>query len=357
MSDNSSTESSNSGSVPQLPQVPWVSFSVSPVAKKPAENYIGNIRVAGLQKHLFAAAADSARFALTRYADSMGLTRVQCAVAAGSAIEYLARCVVLAGDPVLLAQPTHVESRLALSRVVNTSAFSPKALRTITATDVIKLVAKMHPTVFKSANLAEDVFGLRNSAAHMAIALEEDLTADMVKLTLVASELLAVLSEDEDAFWGVNLDDVARYMKKTATDAIANRVASKLAAARERYAELTYQFDDSNQEAMLRLWERRLPTFAIDEDGVDQKHSCPACTRSGYLSFYKEVDTSDFQTLGHSDDPSELELYASAKGIPTMFQCPVCSLRLDNSELDLFPDLCQTIDLPDELVVDLSEIF
>ena len=325
--------------------------------KRLNNNEVGNMRVDALDFHLYESAKDFAQFALTHYADPYSITRIQSAVAAGSAVEYLARCVVFDGDPVLLAQPNHHDSRVALSRIPNASALNPKKLKTISATETVSLISKIHPAKFPSTSRAEEVFALRNAAAHMAFALQDDVETDMVNMVIVIGELLSIIEKNEDKFWGENLSHVARLMKKQASDAVKNRVRTLIASARERYARLVAQFDESHIEAMLQGAEARTFPPRFESDDIEERRQCPACGRSGYLSLIKVVDSANALPTKVEDYPADLMIYATAVGVPASFQCPVCSVLLTDVELESFPDLNAKVHLKDELVLDIKAAF
>lgn len=323
---------------------------------RPNENMVGNLKVDVLHLHLFESAKDFARFALTHFKDETSVTQIQSAVAAGSAIEYLSRCVVLDADPVLLAQTNHLDSQIALSRAPRPKPLNPKLLKTISAAQAITLVKKLHPE-FDSVQKAEEVFALRNAAAHMAFAMNDDMSKDMISLVTVVSDLLVAMKEDEDNFWGANLADVVRFMKKEASDEVRNGVHVKIASARERFDRLKVDFQGDAQETMLQLLESKRIIELPDYEDIEVERECPACHRRGQLNLIKRVDTENALPLAHSESPEGMKIYARVTGIPALFACPVCDLRLFGDELDSFNDLRRPIALPKEMVVDLDELF
>jgi len=316
-------------------------------ATPPTENTIGTLKISALQKHLISSSRASAQFALRNYADTNELTRLQSAIAAGSAVEYLLRSVVVAADPVLLARRDSLDSMIALSKAVSAAPFDPKLLRTIDASEALKVVGKLHPTM-KTQNDALDVFALRNTAAHMAMELGTELEKGVVQVVRVIDELLSFLSEDENAYWGSNLWSLVGEMKKKASDALLHRVRSKVAAAEMRFKTVTALFNDTNRESMLLILERRGVPFALDEDGLDLSRVCPACGRKGHLSLVKEFDPDSVEVWSDIDDPSNSTITVSVMGVPNLFQCPVCALLLEGDELGLYAGLHETVQLPDE---------
>lgn len=334
---------------PNITPLPAINWASAILRDPPTENVIGTLKISALHRHLLSASRASARFALHSYTSQDSFDRLQSAVAAGSAVEYLLRCVVLAGDPVLLAHRSSVDSMIALSRAVSPSAFDAKALRTIEATDALAIAGKLHPTL-KTQNDAREVFALRNTAIHMAIEVGDDLETAVVQMVRVVDELLTILGEQETEYWGTDLLPVIGDMKKKAGDALLNRANSKIAAAKKRFRALTASLQGSISEPMFLIMERKTVRFALDEDGVDVARVCPACSRRGHLSLIKEQDPSSYELVGDPQDPSNQWVMATVTGIPEMFQCPVCELRLDGGELAMFAGLHEPIPLPDEMV-------
>lgn len=330
--------------VPKLPAIDWGNVIHR---DPPTENSIGLVRVSGLRAHLLGASRGSAQFALRSYASAVPFERIQSALSAGSAVEYMLKCVIAAADPTLLAQRSSLDSVIALSRAVQPIPIDPRSLRTIDASEALKIVGKLHPTMKTQVDAAA-VLDLRNSAAHMAMEAGPEIEKAVVGVVRVLSELLDFLKEGEDRFWGTNLSPLVREMKKKASDALAHRVGSKVAAAEMRFKALTRSLSGSGMEAILTLLERRDVPFALDESGGDVGRMCPACGRRGLLSFIKERDPSSFEILSDPDDPSNQVVYVSVAGTPEMFQCPVCDLKLDGDELTQFAGLHESIDLPDE---------
>jgi hypothetical protein len=312
-----------------------------------SENVIGTLTVSALEKHLYRASRAFAQFALRNYTAEADLARLQSATAAGSAVEYLLRSVIVSADPVLLAHRSSPDSMIALSRAVGKAPFDPKLLRTIDASEAVTVVGKLHPTM-KTSKDAMAVFALRNATAHMAIELGSDLEKAVVQVVRVVEELLSFLKEDESAYWGSNLTPLVLEMKEKATSALRQRVRSKIAAAQMRFKSITASFSDGNTESMLLILEGRDVPFAPYGDAAELSRTCPACNRKGRLSFVKEFDPDSVEFWSDPDDPSNSTITVSVMGVPSLFQCPVCELLLEGDELDLYPGLHEKVNLPDE---------
>lgn len=180
----------------------------------------------------------------------------------------------------------------------------------------------------------------RNAAAHMAKESSTDLAESVVKMVTVVSALHAFFDEPEAQFWGEPLLKLVTAMKLDYENAIKIRVQGKIAHALTELEIILAGTDATNREETLLVLERREVAWMSGDDSEDEPRECPACHRRGTLTIIRERQMSDYVIVTDDDeDMSGSYALVSVTGIPSMFQFPVCNLRLEGNELDQFPEL------------------
>lgn len=294
-----------------------------------------------LPHDLWVASSAAARFLLVQYQDEAEEVRRQAALSAGMAAEYLLMGAVAGIDTSLLADRSSVPSMLALSRQNKTGRLDIQALRTINWGSALKILATANPTISISRDL-EAVMSTRNAAAHLARTEDTDLAEAPARLTRIFDALKANFpDEDEQDYWGSGLATfVARLRDERATE-VQIGYETKVVAAAERYRRLLGAFDPAQHYAVLAIVEGAEPRMVVaGVDGSDLVEiDCPACESLGY-AHRSIVRLEDYETevdYGRDGFPESAYVTVTVDYVPVLFECGVCGLALDESEVELLP--------------------
>lgn len=280
--------------------------------------------VTQLAGRLYLASQEAARRTMARYVAEEDHDLVEAAQSAGAAIEYLMRAVLCVHDPVLVAARNDTPSIVALSRANTGAPLDVRKLRTVTYGEALEVLREIHPALGIDADV-RSVMNLRNGAAHMAMTDRASLKDAAVRLVQVVSKIHGVLNRDVADYWGRPLAPVIQTMQDEHATALARTIEAKFARARQFLTELTRDLTPGDAEAVLIAREARAVRWAGEEE---EEHECPVCQRNGRLEVASE--RGDPYQVYYSDDISwAIEIFRW----PTMFQCPVCDLLLEDEEL------------------------
>jgi hypothetical protein len=296
---------------------------------------------------LFEAARDEARRALEQHAVSTPGAERQVVVAAGLASEYLHVATIISVDPVLLADRRHVESVLMMSRHNGEGVIDHQRLRTLTMSDSVALVRTMFPAVHVVAD-ATALLGLRNAAAHTAHVGDGDsglAVQHLVRIVDALTPLIPLVSRR--TFWPSGYEDAIASFRRLAIDALEQRIATRLAAARDRLDTIVFNLDEQEIEAVLRSLERRNRPLV----GHTRQQACPACHRDGIIHYQPVVLV--------NGSPQDGTYEVTREGVPSDFLCPVCGFELDGEMLGSFSEMSDNIflglDYADQVLVDPTD--
>lgn len=285
---------------------------------------------AAIPVRLYNASRESARRAFARFTEDYEADRLEAALLAGSAAEYLLRAVIAAHDPLLLAD-RHVPSQIALSRANTGSALDLRGTRTIGTSQVLEVLRAIHPGLAVDADL-RFVMDHRNAAAHLALVDAAQLNALMVRLVQVVEKLHTLIDRQEAHYWGVDLDSVVAAMKSERASELQQVIEVKYARARALLDELTSGLSEPGRELILEARESRPVRWAV-LDAEDEPTECPVCGRTGWTSYAEDRDDAEFDSDVEPDGAYQTAIYSTA----VMFQCPVCGLVLEANEIGRVP--------------------
>lgn len=288
-----------------------------------------NPHVESIALHLYRAARDSARVALRQYVSDDSAERLQAALAAGAAAEYLLRAVIASRDPVLLAPPREWSSQIALSRANRQSPLDLRKLRTVPTADALKLLREISPTT-PIADFTP-VMEVRNAAAHMAMVDGASLSDAIQKLVNIAESLHALVDATTEDFWGEDLSSLVSELQSEYFDAVRTRLESKYVYARARLGRVTEGLSAAEREATLRALETRTVPWSSGDDHKNEDQACPACGRNGVMT-YVVSEYGDPETEVDDDGLTPWHFRAIYYE-SLMFQCPVCGLHLQDGEI------------------------
>jgi hypothetical protein len=281
-------------------------------------------------------ASHDATQALKRYGEQDWNSHREVAIAAGSASEYLYTAVIIAVDPVLLANPSHPPSVLTLSRYNRALTIDHAALRTIPMTRKIELIRQMFPDV--EGKEAMKLAAWRNAALHAGHVDRDDDPSEPLQWLIAVVDALEPLIENPrgTGFWPDQYEGTIQNLRNDAATAAKRLREAKLEAARDAFRVRARGIDKVGLPAFVAALElagrSRRPEMA-------DERTCPACGHHGWVSLQRAIT---FPTVQGGDvgDPTFI-------GVPVYFDCGVCGLELDVDELLEFEDLKTVVTLPE----------
>ncbi|WP_214542316.1 hypothetical protein [Curtobacterium flaccumfaciens] len=275
--------------------------------------------------------------AFKRYGERDAHSHREIAIAAGSASEYLHTAVIIAVDPMLLADPRHPQSLLMLSRHNRDLTVRHAELRSIAMTRKIALVHEMFPDL-AVREAATKLAARRNAAVHAGILDTEDVAQLLQWLVAVGDALEPLIANPSNIiFWPDQFEGTIQSLRDDAATAAEKLREARLEAARESLRILT-----------LGLSAEAIPPFVAALEGAGRSRrtepaddrACPACGNLGWVSC---VRATTFPTV-QGGDVGDLAIV----GVPTRFNCAVCGLELDSNELLQFDNLSTVITLDEQ---------
>ncbi len=308
-----------------------------------------NPHLATLPRNLYWAARDAAHVALQGYTREDAADKLQAAISAGTAAEYLLRAVLASRDPLLLADRGSVVSLIMLSRANGNSGIDIRKLRTVKTGDALNILFEMHPSL-KIRDDFQSVMVARNAAAHVAIVDDAILAEAVQKLVVVVDALHELLNRQPADFWGTALEGVVGAMRDEYSDAVRRRVESKIAFARAQLQSIVGDLGAADRESTLVALETRVVRYASADEHKDQQTECPACERWGWTTYLADRDeTVETEVTDQPDGSVEVTHTVAVYYWASMFQCPVCGLYLDGNELT-------PTSIPSELATEYEDV-
>lgn len=297
---------------------------------------VAGIALDGLVAHLIRLARDAAHDVITGYTTDEGRERVKRLVDAGAVVEHLVKAVLAKLNPVLLADRKNDLSMLTFSGVTLSPPQTAAELKTIAYADAMRVLILAEPTLKSIQKDAAAIISARNAAAHMGMVDRSTLDTYAQDVVRIVAILLPFLGEQPERFWSKPLMPVVEALEREKDDRSQARVASKIAKARAVFAQLTRGLEPSASEAILRgLESRQSLGWGLNFTSENLRHECPACGRSGWVSYERALRWEDgqFEYDSYLGAPSDCVVPVDLE--PIMFDCPVCGLLLDAAEDEL----------------------
>jgi hypothetical protein len=282
-----------------------------------------------LKQVLALSARHHARQAIELFAndDQAGLT--QAAVSAGCAVELLAKAFLASVEHGLLAEKGDRDTVLILSGNANLTSAQIAEMKTVGALESLKIAKHLHPPLPFNIQSDQVVLRVRNAAAHMGMVLPDELRAAVAVMCRLVDGLLAALSLKRDDYWGRDAVGVVDEILDIAKSEVRRIVAAKIAAAERRYAGLVSGLDAAGRVVVLAALSRRGPYMIADHN---EPQECPACKQQGWLVCHVDEGQPEVE---YGDDGNQYA-FASRTAYPSIFECPVCELELEEEELAEF---------------------
>lgn len=312
-----------------------------------------------LATRLYEASRAAARRAAGKYGEGEHQAILERSIAAGAALEYLISTVLAEVSPLLLAADRDPGSKIALSPARSHQPLDLSSVKTLSFTDKAKLVKELHPSLRTRMGRADSVMGARNAATHAAIGAAEAADQALADLVVLVDEIHGVLAErDAATYWDEPFQELVEGLRHAEGDALEHRVHAKIAKARTWLDGLLANLDAGDRAALIL----RLSTVSGQHStgDVHLSRKCPACQNAGVLSFIRQrADEEDPEVEFEEDDDGypagpywvTLEMV----GVPVVFECPVCRLDLEGTELD-FVDMADEVELDAE-TMDADDFF
>ncbi|UQN31788.1 hypothetical protein [Brachybacterium kimchii] len=295
---------------------------------------------------LAAAAQMNARDALTLYQRNDPQNALRAAAATGTAAEMISKVALGAASPHLLVSKGDHTSTLLLANHASVEPSNPVTyFRSIEAWDSLTAARKLYAgKVFGgSTSRPYPPFAVRNAALHMGMS-DRKMTESAVKdMALLVNEVLAVLNVSPGSFWGSNLWPLVSTIIEEHSSAVEKTFHAKLFAAQQLYESRIESLAPEAKIALVAILESTLST-ELDPGEQLIQWTCPACEHTGHLTCTKDRGPIQREIINHHD----VDTFVGVTARPTIFECPVCDLFLEDEELAFADDIPGTIDLEPE---------
>lgn len=283
------------------------------------------------------ASSEKAVRALERYSDGGWGTDREVSIAAGAASEYLHAALLVAVDPVLIADPRSLDSMIMLSRHNQDWKIRPLELRTADMNRKMDILGKVFPSALRIRPDADFVARARNAAVHAGLAAPKSADAVMQHLVRVV-DALDQLVPSPRRFWPPTMDGPVDKLRAEASTAVTRLLEVRLARARVRYRLLTDGIRGPVLEDMLQARER---AFLSRAPSLIREFDCPACRRRGWVSYTRAL-------AFKIDERDEVVGEGEAYGAAIAFDCSVCGLTLEGETLGEYATFSAEIELSDD---------
>ena len=304
-----------------------------------------------LTEHLYEVSRGAAHAVFKNWQSDDSDELLWAAVSVGLAAETAIKFALASVNPVLLADRSSKHGTFLLLAGIADGATTPHAISTIGATEASLRVRGL-PNVSIKPSECEQVFAVRNSAAHMGLVTRPDLILAAKNMTSIIANLLRAMDKSPADFWG-GYELLAIDMLNEKSTALQQRIESKKLAATQRFAQLKLTVDLPQLENLLTTLET---TTHFKLEGLEVVGQiCPVCNRLGYMQ--RDVDEDDGTDGGYVVDtrPSRFRFRFA---YPRRFNCPVCQLTFDEDECSQVEQFEQEVEVePDEWTAEDAEEF
>lgn len=260
------------------------------------------------------------------------------AMHAGIAVEQLAKCYLCTINPVLIAsRGCDLDTLLHLTGRSDLAKIPPHAIQTIGGHEACLRIKRLAPD-FRFNESDKLLFTVRNSVSHIGITHG---TRQVIRIMVRLADLLLVtIGVTRQWFWGNRLSIVDTLRDEAISEQLAI-LQVKYEAAR-RYLTASLADLTPTERSSFKV----LAAARTRDTGVDyqESYTCPVCDSQGVLLCHREYDLVE-------EDPVEksYRVFTDAVAYPSEFQCGVCNLKLDGSDME-------AAGMPSEVELPQSEI-
>jgi hypothetical protein len=275
---------------------------------------------------------EATRDALQHYTES-NLRRF--AAEAARAIELAGKAILASINPVLIADPRHVDSQLHFAGIAVARAKGDVVIRTIGCREVLDRVSRILPAV-RPVDIGP-IIDARDGSAHFLVSNRRALEGLVVPFLAVLATLQNRLGATDSIVFGQYAELVAA-LRKEHTKRVDRIVSAKIARARRVFEERYSHLDEKGKSAVFSAIESGYLLTAYDELLID----CPACKHQAVIS-------GDHEFQGWVPDGDEgMGAYPEVQLFANALKCGVCGLHLDGD------DELEALDLP--TILDVEDV-
>lgn len=308
----------------------------------PADQVIwsrGTTGSSDLPEHLFQVSRTAAHSVLKYWQSYDAEELLWAAVSVGLSVETCLKLALALVNPVLLADKGSKHGTYLLLAGISDGTTTPQTAYTIGAAEAALRVRSIPNTAIKIVD-CEQVFGVRNSAAHMGIVTRTDLTLAARNMVSVIEGLLPALGRSSSDFWGAYSSLTSKMLSEKSTE-LQQRIETKKLASFQYFEQLKSTVDSNQLENLLATLELSTQSKLFGVEVVEQV--CPVCGRSGYMN-RRIIGINDISGSEDVDDRPERFSYRYA--YPLAFDCPVCRVHFDEEESGEVDQFEQEVEIP-----------
>lgn len=285
-----------------------------------------------ITEHLRQVVATAANAALDRFSPESPEESLFAAVSAGLALEAALKLSIARQNPVLIADMKRGTSAAVAIEVSRRRVVKTSELKTLSGMDALTAFRQLHGEVkgLPSLHLCQELFDTRNGAAHMGIVEHDKLRRSVGTMVAAIEAIQEFEGLDVGEFWRTENIQVVETLLDEAASEAERSLAEKKASAARTFAQLSDRIPFEQAGDFFASIENRLRLRESDDMVLRR---CPVCERWGALHLY--IAEEDFDFTGHSYGQDEPSGYRYA--YPELFECAVCGLQLDESEIDQEP--------------------
>lgn len=279
-------------------------------------------------EHLVRASSISALYALGAYRGTNPGQLLLAGTSVGMAVESALKAALATVSPVLIADVKKNHQSAVWLSGSSIGPFDSSAVRTLGGLELLQVVrlAFAGQEGLPSVSSCEQIFTVRNTAAHLGVVESAKLDAAVINMAAVLTTILELLAREGEEFWGVENYDLITELLDEKASAVRLAIAAKKAQAQRKFERFLETVPRAQQEAVFSALEARFVRLASRTDRT--LASCPICDRDGLLDLYVHEPDLDFSGWSLTFGPPD----GSRTGVPEHFECPVCGLVLEDEE-------------------------
>jgi hypothetical protein len=244
---------------------------------------------------------------------------------AATALEHLAKAVLAAQHPSLIAVASKDNFESLLLLVGETKVVKPGAkIRTIGAREALDRAGRYAP---ECASLMDDLrllIWVRDGVVHLADASSATVDELLVPYLKASEELRKVLGINQGVYWGRFIDLVDHALKEHVKQARL-RVEAALAVARTEFERRFAEVGEDTKKAVLIAIEESYSPEKYEEQLIE----CPAC---GTTALVVGTLREDFDEDWDHREGVLISVHLLVQFIPTGLLCRACHLELNGRD-------------------------
>ena len=169
----------------------------------------------------------------------------------------------------------------------------------------------------------------------MALVDRPSLEDAVIALTGIVAALHPFLGWDEHEFWGADLAEVVQVLKDEKSNAIQRTVSALIAERRAQLDTLLNGMDVADKLKMVAFLRARDVAHKPSERHKLVDETCPACGNDGVATYGLDEGEPEASYRERSNgDWAEFSWHRDIYPFALEFNCPVCGLRLDDTQFD-----------------------